>query len=134
MIASLERAPQPDRRVEPGRHHVAHAACAHGYNRVARASDIRPAKENGGAKPEYARRQRRQLPIREVRGKEQTRLRTRFQSQEPLVDDVVDRNVEVARLRLSRIFHRHAVDVGEFGGDAAEIVPHAAENLLDLRG
>ena len=74
--------------------------------------------------------QRRQLPVGEMGGEDQRRLAVVAQVLEPLVDLLrVEHVALVVRIGFE---HLQAIDMGEFGGDAAEIVPDRLQDLLDL--
>ena len=81
------------------------------------------------------RRQRRNFPIGEVRGEDKIGLLAVAEHFQPRVSRVIDRDIRVAgSLRAGRVVDDEAVDMGELGRDASEVVPHAGENLLDLLG
>ena len=63
-------------------------------------------------------------------GEDQCGLAVVAQVLEPLVDLL---GVEhVALIERVGLEHLQPIDMGEFGGDAAEIVPHALQDFLDL--
>jgi hypothetical protein len=72
VLAAFERAAKLERRVEPRRHHVAHAARAHRHDGIARAPDVRTAVEDRDRKSERMRSKRRDLPVGEMRGEHKT--------------------------------------------------------------
>ena len=79
-----------------------------------------------------ARDQRRQLPVGEVRGEDQRRLAVAPQLLKAIVS--LGRIDDVAFSLRVGMEHLQAVDVGEFGGDTAEIVPDAEQDRFDLGG
>src|SRR5262245_8730541 len=130
MAATLEHAHELGRRVEPGRNERTHAALADLDDGVAHGADIGPAIEHRGVEPILARDQGGKLPVAEMGGEDQRRLAVVAQLPKPVVDrDGVEDVAHVVGVGLE---HLQAVDVGEFGRHASEIVPHPVEDSLDL--
>ena len=74
--------------------------------------------------------QGRHFPVREMRGEDERGLAVVAQA-----DEAVERRLrefDMAGAVIVRIVIPDAVEMGEFDADAAEIVPDAAENGLDL--
>ena len=112
-----------ERRIETGRNQRAHAACADLDDGVGDGADIRPAVTARCVSSRRLRAdQRRQLPVGEMRGEDQRRLAVVAQVLEALVDRLRRRRMSPWSGRLG-FEDLQAVEMGEFGGDAAEIVP-----------
>src|SRR6516165_443288 len=132
VAAGFEHAYELERRVEAGRNEGAHAAFADLDDRIAHGGDIGLAVQHRRLEPILGRNQRRQFPIREMGGEHQGRLAVAAQLPKPLVDfAAVD---DVAHLLRVGIEHLQAIDMGELGSNAAEIVPNAAQDRFDFGG
>src|SRR5579885_3700751 len=80
----------------------------------------------GDAQPVLPRGERPQLPVREMAGKDDHAAAGGEGAVEMLEADRLD--------RPARGEHVDAAQMRVFGGDPAEIVPHAADDALDLAG
>ena len=130
VAAFLQHAHEPYRCVEPGRNQRAHEIDARFAHGVVDCADIRPAIEDVQRELVGRRHIGRKLPIGEMRGENQRRFVVEAQPMEDVVGMlVVD---DVLRAGAIRVEDVQAVDMGELGGDAAEIVPDACEDRLDL--
>src|SRR5262245_29116096 len=130
VAAGLEHAHELGWRVEPGRNKRAHAALADLDDGIAHGADIGPAVEHRGVEPILARDQGGELPVAEMGGEDQRRLSIVAQLAKSIVDrDGVEDVAQVVGVGLE---HLQAVDMGEFGRHASEIVPHPVEDGLDL--
>ncbi len=132
MATGLEHPPEPDWRVETGRDERAHAAFADCDDRVAHGANVGAAVEHRGVESVLGRNQRRQLPIGEMRGKDQRRLAVGAQLLEPVIG--LRRVEDVSLLLRVGIEDLQAVDMGELRRDAAEIVPNVAQYIVDVGG
>src|SRR6202011_2356491 len=70
----------------------------------------------------------RQLPVREMRGKDQRRIASQALEAFGRFEGVSDVAGRMPRWRQNL----QAVDMGKFGDNSPEVVPHAAQNVLDL--
>jgi len=68
-----------------------------------------------------------------MRGEDERRLAVQAQAVEAFVRGLIVVDVPGAWRRVG-VIGLEAVEVGELGGHAAEIVPHAAQDFLDLGG
>ena len=91
-------------------------------------AEIGPAVEHDRIESVARRDHRGQFPIGEVGGEDHRRLAVVLHPQEPLdvVGAVVDEVAVVA------IAGADVIEMGDLGADTAEIVPHAAQDFLDL--
>ena len=74
VAAGFEHAQQLERRVETGRDQRAHGAFADFDDRIARGADVGPTVEHSGVEVVLDRNQRRQFPIAEMGGEDQSGL------------------------------------------------------------
>ena len=111
----------------------AHAGGAGLAQPVVDGRDVRPPIQHGAVDAVGRGGYRRQLPIGEMGGKDQRRLAVMCQPHEAL--DISRVNSIAARpLRVVRVEIPQPVEMGEFGAHAAEIVPDAAQDRVDLGG
>src|SRR5262245_10918846 len=130
VAAGFEHAQELDRRVEAGGHEGAHAAFADLDDGIADGADIGLAVEHRRLETILGRHQRRQFPIREMGGEDQSRLAVAPHPPKPLVDFARIENV-AHPVRVG-IEHLQAIDMGELGCHASEIVPNAAQDRFDF--
>ena len=114
-----------------GRDQFAHQRLAQLDDDVADGADIRPPEQHGGFDCRSAwRADGGQFPIGEMRGKADRRLAALRDRVEAFLrfrrigDDVTGPRAEAVDAKL--------VEMGEFDGDAAEIVPDAAEDVVSI--
>src|SRR4029077_12543913 len=116
VLAAFEGTAELERRVESGRHHVAHAARAHRYDRVARTPDVRTAVEDGDRKSERVRPKRRYFPVGEMRGEHKAWSGPVAEQLGARVSDVIDHHIGIAAsLRMRGVVIDDPIDVCEFG-------------------
>jgi len=130
MRAALQRFGKLDRRAQRGRHQRAHAARAQLDHFVRHRFEVGAAEQHRGVEAVAFGRDRGELPIANVRGKDQRGLAVIAKLlHQPLA--VVGAH-DAPALVIHRIVVPQSVDMGELGADAAEVLPDAAQNALDL--
>ena len=132
MLALLQRFGEPERRVAAGRNQFAHVDPAHFVDDAVGAGAVGPAIQHRRIHPVRGPGQRRKFPIAEMAGKNQRGLAVVFQPREQFVR--ARRDLDAAFLGMRRIVIPDVIDMGELGADAAEIVPDAGQDRLDLLG
>ena len=130
VLAVLQRLRQPERRVAAGRDQRAHLDRADLLDGAVGGLDVRPAEQDRSIQPMRDGGQRRQFPIAEMAGEDQRRLAVVPHLVEQFAGPL--RQFDAAVLGMIAIVIPDMVEMGELGADAAEIVPDAGQDRLDL--
>ncbi len=128
MPALLQRAGKRHRRTHARGHEFAHQPLAQRHHGIRDGAEIGAAVKNDRIKSVARRDDGGQFPVGEMRGKNQRGLAIVFQGNEARngFGRVIDERAFVGVARAD------VIEMRDLGGDAAEIVPHAAQNGFDL--
>ena len=130
--AGLQQAGEPHRRIQRGRDQFAHQRRAQFDDQIADRRDARAPEQHGGLDAELGRADGGDFPVGEMGAETDRRLAALPDALEALGglrrvgDDVARRRLETGDGKI--------VEMGELDHDAAEIVPHPAEDCFDLGG
>ena len=131
MLALVERMRKLDRRIVARRNQVAHAHRTDALNRAVGGGDVRRPIKHRGIQPMRDSGEGRNFPIAEMACEDQRRLAVVAECIKYLAGAL--REFHIARLAgIAGIVIPDAVEMREFRTDAADIVPHAGDDLVDL--
>ena len=132
MLAFLQRLCEAERRVASGRDQRSHLYLPHLLDDAVGGGDVGPAIQQRGIDAMGDGGERRHFPIAEMGGEDQRRLAVEPELVKQLVGAAG--YVDVAELGLFLDVVPDVVDMRELGRAAAEILPDAVQDRLDLLG